>query len=634
MYRKFVVWCAGLMFCTASATSVYELIEKEHIGSLPFIKVAPSKEQEFRSWASFLTEALKNADALDIRTKRESYLGMMKQTLMAQSTLDMTTIRDLNLIAGPIANRSVHLVSRFDGLSTEAGRIMFMNLLMQPSDDLQQLSLRQHGLRTLLHNDELRNDLKQSLAHIAQRENELLSLRRSDPLATIFMSEQSGSAMTGHEGTAGHVKKVSMYYLRLLQQSIGGISSGVFGSMLLYKAFKEHNKTTRLWYAFQSLESALVSYFAYTSLRQGQTVFIAMQERMSSLHTYIDLLQKIQDLVIHYPELRGLMPSLPVLDSVLNGDDDAIYKKLIDLIKTDAFRQKPSLISNPQYVSLVLELLEQYKERFYQGLAIVGELDVALMSVSLLNGATAVKPWALPSFVAATAAPCLTIENGWNPFIVNAPVCNDFDLGANKPHAMLISGPNAGGKSTTMKGALMTALLAQTIGIVPAEQVAMTPFGSIATYLNIVDDVVAGNSFFKAGVIRAHEIISLVESSKAAGTFALIGLDEVFNGTAAQEGEAAAMALVEKVGLEPHTLCLAVTHFERVSKLAELYPQSFDNYCVRVDFDAQGSIVYRFKLEPGIADQQVAFKILQEEGFSADFLQRAKDHLDAIKSGA
>jgi len=349
------------------------------------------------------------------------------------------------------------------------------------------------------------------------------------------------------------------------------------------------------------------------------------------VRAYINALDQIQLMVQQDPQLLGAFESLDCIERVLDGSDDAVYQQLIDTIRSDIFTAKPSLIANPAKLTLVLELLEKYHQRFFQGLLVIGELDLLNNCHQLLTESTEEKPWTFPVYL-GSSKPFFSTTDVWNPFITKRqPVLSSLSVGGLLPNTALISGPNAGGKSTVMKGCIISVLLAQTLAIAPVASMNLTPYESIITYLNIVDDIVAGNSFFKAGVIRAHEVLQEVERAKLSGGFCLVGLDEVFNGTAAEEGEAAAMALVETIGDQEHALCLSVTHFKHVTCLEEVQPDLFRNYRVSVDFDEQGSIVYRFKLEEGIADQQIAFKILEEEGFDAQFLNRAKRNLEAIK---
>jgi DNA mismatch repair protein MutS len=190
---------------------------------------------------------------------------------------------------------------------------------------------------------------------------------------------------------------------------------------------------------------------------------------------------------------------------------------------------------------------------------------------------------------------------------------------------VILTGPNAGGKSTFLKGLALNIILAQTIGIVPARHMSLTPFNSINTYLNIPDDTAGGKSLFKAEVLRAQQLLMNTKALKN-NQFGFSIMDEMFSGTSPKEGEAASYAVAKKFGELPNNILLLATHFPKLTQL-ENATNNFKNYKVCVTFDDQGNIVYPYKLEAGIADQNVAINILKEEGFDTSILDDAHELL-------
>lgn len=223
--------------------------------------------------------------------------------------------------------------------------------------------------------------------------------------------------------------------------------------------------------------------------------------------------------------------------------------------------------------------------------------------------------------------PHIELQEFWNPFLdPHEAVRNSLSLGKENPRMIILTGPNAGGKSTTMKAVMLNLILAQSITLVPAQKYICTVFKKLRTYLTITDDIAAGDSHFKAGVLRAQELIDVARalSDTQYGCFAL---DEVFNGTSYHEGQAAAYSLIEAFGKNPFLVGTTATHFPLVTELEDLDPAVFKNYKVSVTYDSQGNIQYPFTLQPGIAHQHVALDILREEGFDSEFLQRANQLL-------
>lgn len=143
------------------------------------------------------------------------------------------------------------------------------------------------------------------------------------------------------------------------------------------------------------------------------------------------------------------------------------------------------------------------------------------------------------------------------------------------------------------------------------------------TYLNITDDIAAGNSHFKAGVLRARELMATA-ASQVGNKFSFTAVDEVFNGTSHKEGQAAAYALIEQLGKHSNNMCATVTHFPIIAHLEDR-TSDFTNYKVTVTQNLDGTIHYPYKLGLGISTQAIALDILKQEGFGATFLDKAHE---------
>ena len=139
------------------------------------------------------------------------------------------------------------------------------------------------------------------------------------------------------------------------------------------------------------------------------------------------------------------------------------------------------------------------------------------------------------------------LEGFWNPMIdPDVVVPSTIELGGTNPAKnAVISGPNAGGKSVSMKAITLCILLGQTFGVAPAKRMVFTPFSSINTYLNIKDDVAMGRSKFRMEALRANDLIERIESMSEhedpdRGHLVFSMMDETFSSTDPKEGSAAA----------------------------------------------------------------------------------------------
>lgn len=351
-----------------------------------------------------------------------------------------------------------------------------------------------------------------------------------------------------------------------------------------------------------------------------------LQTKLIHTAQYIDSLKKLAKIVQSSPILKERCPELARLDNELEelGKKSKKIEQMLALLKTNTFKGKASFFSWYGRINVAYQLLHDVKNILVHPMMVIGELDAYMSCVRLMKEFNEKNiPICFPTYL-EEITPTITIEDFWNPSIVGSKaITNSLTLGINSnPKNIIVTGPNAGGKSTTMKGLFVNIVLAQTFGIATARSLTFTPFTKIITYLNITDDIAAGKSHFKAGACRAREVIKTAESVSG-NEFSLTAVDEVFNGTTFYEGEAAAYALIEQLSTYPNNICVTITHFPQVPLLEKEYPERFANYKVTVSFDPDGTMKYPYKIQQGISHQNIALDILKTEGFNDTFLTKA-----------
>ena len=268
--------------------------------------------------------------------------------------------------------------------------------------------------------------------------------------------------------------------------------------------------------------------------------------------------------------------------------------------------------------------MREQKEHFVNVMLAVGELDAQLTIAKLYKDFQNKRvTFCFPEFIEGSKSPMVRIQNFWNLLLnTEKAVPNSIEIGCSGlPRNVIITGPNAGGKSTITKALIFAFILGQTLGIAPAQAMAFTPASILMTYLNVVDDFAKGISHYKACVLRS---LQLLEASKILQPeqWGLFPVDEAFDGTAFKEAQAAATTLIGELGKNPSVMCITNTHFPLIPTLEET--GLFRNYKVSVIEVPGQKIVYPYKLEPGISHQNVALKILEEEGFEDDFVKMAQ----------
>lgn len=358
------------------------------------------------------------------------------------------------------------------------------------------------------------------------------------------------------------------------------------------------------------------TYNNLTNYLHAQLISVATIIRaMNACSTLIEQNKKLADGLEHKEDLRVLF------DTTSKKVSPKLHK-LVALLLTNTFKGQASYFSLKGRVLAAYSLMQDVKDELAPALRALGEVETILSTAKLYKKFESKKvQFTFPTYLNANA-PTISMSGMWNPFVATDKVVeNSITLGNTMPQNVILTGPNAGGKSTFLKGTCLSILLAQTLGIAPVKELAFTPFSKINTYMNITDDTAGGNSLFKSEVLRAQGLLESVKNLNSKN-FSFSIMDEMFSGTSPKEGAAASYAVAKGLGEINNSILLLATHFPLLTEL-ETETKDFKNYQVRVVRHDNGGFSYPFKLEEGIANQNVAMDILQQQGFNASILKDA-----------
>lgn len=182
---------------------------------------------------------------------------------------------------------------------------------------------------------------------------------------------------------------------------------------------------------------------------------------------------------------------------------------------------------------------------------------------------------------------------------------------------LIITGPNTGGKTVTLKTIGLFVLMVQSGLLVPAEK------GSVIGVFNhVIADVGDGQSLEQSLSTFSSHITVLKEMLECAGPRALLLLDELAAGTDPSEGIALSIALLEKL-LERGSLAAATTHFNEIKAFAARTAGCQNG---KMAFDAE-TLKPLYRLEIGEAGDSHAFAIARRFGLPEHVMQRAEQFL-------
>jgi hypothetical protein len=190
-----------------------------------------------------------------------------------------------------------------------------------------------------------------------------------------------------------------------------------------------------------------------------------------------------------------------------------------------------------------------------------------------------------------------------------SPVKNTYTLDKN----IMITGPNASGKTTLLKTTLINVLLSQQMGCGFYKSATICPYESIYCYINI-PDTSGRDSLFQAEARRCKDIVDEVSKNKRT----LCIFDELFSGTNPQEATASATALLQFLSSYTSFRFLLTTHFLSVCEQLKTNPT------IQMKHMKMNGDKYTYKLTPGISYVQGGVKVLEQLQFPSEIINNAR----------
>jgi dsDNA-specific endonuclease/ATPase MutS2 len=215
--------------------------------------------------------------------------------------------------------------------------------------------------------------------------------------------------------------------------------------------------------------------------------------------------------------------------------------------------------------------------------------------------------------VTVAKALSLSLESARHPLLGDAAVPMSLALGG-RTRAVVITGPNTGGKTVSIKTAGLLCAMALSGLEIPAERATIPLLSGIYADIGDGQSVSQNLSTFSAHMKRVVRILNL------AGPRALVLLDEVGSGTDPQEGMGLAVAILRELG-RARCLLMATSHYPELKRFAAT-TEGFLN--ARMTFD-RATLTPTYHLEPGEAGESCALDIARRLGMPLRLLDEARD---------
>ena len=216
----------------------------------------------------------------------------------------------------------------------------------------------------------------------------------------------------------------------------------------------------------------------------------------------------------------------------------------------------------------------------------------------------------------------MSLEGLIHPLIpLDRAVDNDLKLGDLEPRVLIISGPNAGGKSVLMKAVALAAIMNQ-MGLMVAchKEATMKIFDEV--------DILTGDSESLSGNLSSFSghLLGLKNMYENASGNSLVLVDEIGQGTAPSDGEAIGHAFIEHM-LNQGTFGVFTTHYDGLKKYAISEEKILSG---AMEF-SEKTLTPTFKFIPGAVGNSYAFEVASKNGLPNELIESAKIYRDSQK---
>lgn len=191
------------------------------------------------------------------------------------------------------------------------------------------------------------------------------------------------------------------------------------------------------------------------------------------------------------------------------------------------------------------------------------------------------------------------------------------------PDLVILTGPNASGKSCYLRQVGLIQLMAQIGSFVPAKSARLGVCDRIFTRVGAVDDLATGQSTFMVEMNETANILNHATSRS------LVLLDEIGRGTATFDGLSIAWAVAEYIATEIRARTIFATHYHELNELASVLP-NVANYQVTVK-ELPDQIIFLHQVQPGGADKSYGIEAGRLAGLPAVVIKRAKQVMGQIE---
>ena len=337
-------------------------------------------------------------------------------------------------------------------------------------------------------------------------------------------------------------------------------------------------------YIYSMYQSFYMSYIIY---KTRERLLNKLNGLIEFIKTSITVIKQTKD--IWKPYFLYLIPETEINTSIerlskLNNDISTIYK----LWKYDNYKDDIIILLKIIYTIDIIDCITKLK---YTNL------------------------WSLPTYDNTNTK----LWNVNNPLLSSNQVSNPVNLAKN----IIITGVNAGGKTTYVKSITINIILAQTLGIIYAIKGNVYLYDAITSFMRVSDEV-GSKSYFEAETEYCNNMINVADNLYKLNKRGLFLMDEPMHSTPPIEGVAVAFSVAEYLANIKGMTLIITTHFHNLIELEEKYKSLFINLNVNATFNENTKTYdFNYKINRGGSKQIIAIELLEKNKFNKKIINSA-----------
>ncbi|EAW36750.1 DNA mismatch repair protein MutS [Lyngbya sp. PCC 8106] len=536
-----------------------------------------------------------------------------------------TTVRDNTLYGS--------LLWALDKTSTPMGSRALRRWLLQPLLDLKGIRARHDTIQEFVNNHELRQDIQQILRQIYDLERLTGRVGNSTANAKDLVSLADSLAKLPQLATVAEQGKSP--YLKALQnlpQSLEKVAEKITHSLV---------------------ESPPIS------VKEGELIRPEVDANLDEMRSLaVEDQQWIANLEVQERERTGI-PTLKVGFNKTFGYYISISRGKAELAPDDYIR-KQTLTNEERYITPELkerevriltakedlnqteyDIFVRLRSEVAEYTDTIRNVSKAVAAIDVLCGLADVairQSYCCPEMIEGRE---LKIIDGRHPVVEKLLppgffVPNTAQLGSripdkedeeltpySYPDLIILTGPNASGKSCYLRQIGLIQLMAQMGSFIPASSAQLSLCDRIFTRVGAVDDLATGQSTF---MVEMNETANILNHATEKS---LVLLDEIGRGTATFDGLSIAWSVAEYLAAEIQAKTIFATHYHELNELASIL-ENVANYQVTVK-ELPDKIVFLHQVQPGGADKSYGIEAGRLAGLPDVVIQRARQVMRQIE---